>query len=93
MGQLLTYLVGVLAGKTFIRIFIFSALYLVMQQLYSIVQNFISSAYVFGSVSSLSGLPSFFGYLFQYLQIPTGMQMISSAFATRFAIRRLPVVG
>lgn len=45
------------------------------------------------TVFSFSGFASFLGYMLELFQFNTGAVIILSAYAIRFAIRRLPIVG
>jgi hypothetical protein len=46
-----------------------------------------------GIANALGSLPSAAWYFLNMFHVPTGMQLIFSAYVTRFLIRRLPVIG
>jgi hypothetical protein len=42
---------------------------------------------------AFSGIPAGVWYVFDLFKLPIGIQLVLAAYVTRFAIRRIPVIG
>jgi Protein of unknown function (DUF2523) len=84
---LLTWLVRSLL----VKFVMFFALYFVTSEFIGLLIPLLpSSANVTGAMSSLTSATWYFLNMFS---IQTGLSMVVSAYATRFIIRRIPIIG
>lgn len=89
-GQLISYLTRGVIVKFFTVGVIYYALSLLWPLMVSLVARFVDV----GSLnSSLSSIPSGVWWVLGFFRIEVGLKLCISAWATRFLIRRLPVIG
>ncbi|QPB42570.1 DUF2523 family protein [Rodentibacter haemolyticus] len=97
MGAILAFLKSALVfifGKTIPKFFAFFALYFIVAEFTPILFELIGANEAISNISQLfGGLPSTALYFLSLFKIGTGMQIIFSAYVTRFIIRRIPVIG
>ncbi|OOF58373.1 DUF2523 family protein [Rodentibacter myodis] len=97
MVAILAFLKGSLAfvfGKMIPKFFAFFALYFIVAEFTPILIDLIGANGIISNISQLfNGLPTMALYFLSLLKVGTGMQIIFSAYITRFIIRRIPVIG
>lgn len=93
-GILLSALNSALAWvfrSVLVKFFLFFGLYFVTSEFVGFVADLIPNA---SSVNgALSGIGSATWYFLDTFQVTTGVSALMSAYATRFIIRRMPVIG
>lgn len=93
-GILLSALNSVLAWvfrSVLVKFFLFFGLYFVTSEFVGFIANLIPNA---SSVNgALSGIGPATWYFLDTFQVTTGVSALMSAYATRFIIRRMPVIG
>ena len=82
---------GWLVRSVLVKFVLFFGLWFVTSELLPVLVSHLPSTA--GIESSWAGIPSGVGYFLNVFQIPTGLSMMLSALATRFAIRRIPLLG
>ncbi|MCX2960258.1 DUF2523 family protein [Rodentibacter caecimuris] len=97
MGVILAFLKGSLAfvfGKMIPKFFAFFALYFIVAEFTPVLFDLIGANEAISNITRLfGGLPTMALYFLSLLKLGTGMQIIFSAYITRFVIRRIPVIG
>lgn len=83
----LSWLVRVVVVKAVV----FMALYAVVALLVSYLASMIPAATALSS--ALSGIPGDLWYFLDYMGFSVGAPLVVSAYATRFLIRRMPLIG
>ena len=74
-----------------VKFVIFFALYFITTEFVSLIVNLLPDG---SSINStLSGIGSATWYFLDAFQIETGISAVVSAYATRFIIRRIPIIG
>jgi hypothetical protein len=82
---------GFLLGGVVIRYVVLTALFFIVNEFGSLVSGFMPSL---GSLSTaLGGIPASVWYFLDLFNVSTGIPMLLSAYASRFIIRRIPVIG
>jgi hypothetical protein len=77
-----------------IKFFIFSALFVLLTELLPIVLRLLNfSHFVAGMQGSMVHIPPSVWFFLNAFRFDVGVPLILTAYATRFIIRRLPVVG
>ncbi|MDN2672862.1 DUF2523 family protein [Janthinobacterium sp. SUN026] len=79
-----------------IKFVVFFALFFVVKELVNVLvsSNLYPGATQVSALSSaLSGIPESVWYFLDLFSISTGLSTVISAYATRFIIRRIPVIG
>jgi hypothetical protein len=74
----------------------FFALYFVVKEFVSVLLNsqlYPGSTQSSALSSALVGMPDSVWYILDLFCVPTGISTVVSAYATRFIIRRIPVIG
>lgn len=93
-GILLSALNSVLAWvfrSLLVKFVLFFALYFITSEFVGFIVALLPGT---GAVdSALSGISTATWYFLDVFQIQTGIAMVVSAYATRFVIRRLPILG
>lgn len=93
-GILLSALNSVLAWvfrSVLVKFFLFFGLYFVTSEFVGFIADLIPNA---SSVNgALSGIGAATWYFLDTFQVTTGVSALMSAYATRFIIRRMPVIG
>lgn len=82
---------GFLLGSSVIKFIFFFALMFIVHEFFQIVSTMIPQA---GIVNlALGSIPSSVWYFLDIFNVSAGISALFSAYATRFLIRRLPVIG
>ena len=93
-GIVLSALNSVLAWvfrSIIVKFVVYFALYFVCTEFLSILGSILPNASSLNG--AFSGFTSGMWYFFDLLGLSTGVPMLVSAFATRFIIRRIPIIG
>jgi hypothetical protein len=74
-----------------VKFCVYFALYFITTEFISVITGLLPSA---SSVNgALSGIAANTAYFLDVFALPTGLSLVVSAYATRFIIRRIPVIG
>lgn len=84
-------LLGFVLSSFIIKFVVFGALMLIVHSFFDLVSHMIPTSYRLNSV--LGSIPASVWYFLDLFNIGAGFSAITSAYATRFIIRRLPVIG
>ncbi|MEM8512327.1 hypothetical protein RCH14_001643 [Massilia sp. MP_M2] len=84
-------LLSFLLSSFIIKFVLFFALMFIVQGFFGLVAHMIPNSYRISIV--LGGIPASVWYFLDLFNIAAGFTAITSAYATRFVIRRLPVIG
>lgn len=80
-----------LLGSVVIKFVVLTALFIIVNEFGSLVSGFMPSL---GPLSTaLGGIPASVWYFLDLFNVSTGIPMLLSAYASRFFIRRIPVIG
>ena len=80
-----------LLGSVVIKFVVLTAIFFIVNEFGGIVSGFIPSL---GPLSTaLGGIPGSVWYFLDLFNVSMGIPMLLSAYASRFIIRRLPVIG
>lgn len=66
---------------------------IVLEGIASFFQSIPAPDWMTGAASAFAGIPSSVLYLVSHLHLDVGVGIILSAYAVRFLIRRIPVIG
>jgi hypothetical protein len=83
-------ILGWLVSTVIIKFVVFTALFLVVAELMSVMAAWLPSAL---DLSALGGIPATVWYFLDLFNVTAGIPLLLSAFVTRFFIRRIPVIG
>lgn len=89
----INYLLDFLLKGSIIKFGVFTAIYYIVSELGSLVMSKIDKSNLTNISSLVSGLPSDVLFFLGVFRVEVGLPMIIAAFAVRFAIRRLPIIG
>jgi hypothetical protein len=82
---------GWLLGSVVIKFVVLTALFIIVNEFGTLVSGFMPSL---GPLSTaLGGIPASVWYFLDLFNVSTGIPMLLSAYASRFIIRRIPVIG
>jgi hypothetical protein len=87
---------GFLLRSVVVKFVTFFALFFIVKELVNVLvsSNLYPGATQASTLSSaLSGLPESVWYFLDLFSVSTGLSTVVSAYATRFIIRRIPVIG
>jgi hypothetical protein len=84
-------MLGFLLRSVLVKFFAFFALFFITTEFISILSSFLPDTNSFSN--ALSGIPSGVWYFLDLFNVSSGIPLLLSAWATRFIIRRLPVIG
>lgn len=87
------YLLGLVFSAGAIKALAVGAMFFLLSAVVSIALGLIDSSGPNSAASLVSGLPADFLFYLDLLQADIGLTMCIAALATRFAIRRIPVIG
>jgi hypothetical protein len=80
-----------LVRSLLVKFVIFFALYFITTEFVALIVNLLPDG---SSINStLSGIGSATWYFLDAFKVTTGISLVVSAYATRFIIRRIPVIG
>lgn len=87
----LNVLLGFVFRSVLVKFVLYFGLYFVVTEFIAIVATHLPDATALSS--SLGGIPSAVWYFLDLFNVSAGLPIVVSAYVTRFAIRRLPVIG
>lgn len=93
-GILLSALNAVLAWlvrSVLVKFVVYFALYFVVTEFMSLIASWMPNGQALSS--SLGGIPATVWYFLDLFNFSFGFPVVVSAFATRFIVRRIPVIG
>ena len=93
LTNFLTFAMAAVFRSAVIKFVIFTAVVLLIAALVLIVFNYLANIDIFGLNNLLRNLPDGLLYFLTVFQFHLGVPMMLGAFLTRFAIRRVPVIG
>ena len=94
MGSLLSKLLGFLFKKSTSKFILFSALYFTVSVFFPELVVWLGINEFLRYLSgALGSLPSSVGYFLAPFNLGMGLKVVISAYITRFAIRRIPIIG
>lgn len=80
-----------LVRSVLVKFCVYFALYFITTEFIAVITSLLPSA---SSINgALSGITANTAYFLDVFALPSGLSMIVSAYATRFIIRRIPVIG
>lgn len=86
----LEFLLSTAVGKFIVM----TACYVIFSLFIPLILNLVAPFVGVGNINSMfSGLAGYHAFWINAFAVPEGLKLILSAYATRFLIRRLPVVG
>lgn len=85
------YLLGFVITQVVTKLVVFFAIYAVVLAVVAGIASLIPSASVFSS--ALGSIPNDVWFFLDYFGFSSGAPLIVAAYATRFLIRRMPIVG
>lgn len=74
-----------------VKFVLFFAVWFVATEFLPVLVSYLPGSSVL--TSAWGAIPSSVGYFLNLFQVPTGLSMALSALVTRFAIRRIPLIG
>ncbi|MFZ6755376.1 DUF2523 family protein [Undibacterium sp. Dicai25W] len=89
-------MLGFLLRSVLVKFVTFFALFFIVKEFVNVLvsSNLYPGATQASSLTSaLSGIPSSVWYFLDLFSVSTGISTVVSAYATRFIIRRIPVIG
>lgn len=87
---------GFVLKSAIVKFVTFFALYFIVQEFMTVATAwglFPGASQIFGLNSSLAGISSSVWYFLDLFSFSTGAATVISAYATRFIIRRIPLIG
>lgn len=84
-------LLGFVLGSFIIKFVVFFALMFIVHGFFDLVSHMIPDSYRL--TWALGSIPGTVWYFLDLFNVAAGFSAITSAYATRFVIRRLPVIG
>jgi hypothetical protein len=96
MLSALRVVIGFVLRSVVIKFVTFFALFFVVKEFVNVLvsSNLYPGATQASALSSaLSGMPSSVWYFLDLFSVSTGLSTVISAYATRFIVRRIPVIG
>lgn len=93
MGALLTNIFGWVFRTIIIKFFLFTALFMVVSEFSTYLMTKFSAFNPSALNSSLASLSPAMWYFIDLTMFSVGFPLIVSAYITRFAIRRIPLLG
>lgn len=92
----LNTILGFVFRSVVVKFVVFFALFFIVKELVNVLvsSNLYPGATQASALSSaLSGIPGSVWYFLDLFSVSTGLSTVVSAYATRFIIRRIPVIG
>ncbi len=91
MTSVLYGVLGFLLRSVIVKFTVFFALYFIVQEFVPLILDMVNRQLpLLALISSISG---YLEYFFSVFKVIDGINIILSAFVTRFIIRRIPVIG
>ncbi|EBX3330552.1 DUF2523 domain-containing protein [Salmonella enterica subsp. enterica serovar Kirkee] len=91
MTSVLYGVLGFLLRSVVVKFTVFFALYFIVQEFVPLILDMVNRQLPL--LALISGIPDNLKYFFAVFKIIDGINIILSAFVTRFIIRRIPVIG
>ncbi|HDD1431048.1 TPA: DUF2523 domain-containing protein [Salmonella enterica] len=91
MTSVLYGVLGFLLRSVVVKFTVFFALYFIVQEFVPLILNMVNRQLPL--LALISDIPDSLKYFFAVFKIIDGINIILSAFVTRFIIRRIPVIG
>lgn len=91
MTSVLYGVLGFLLRSVVVKFTVFFALYFIVQEFVPLILDMVNRQLPL--LALISGTPDSLKYFFAVFKIIDGINIILSAFVTRFIIRRIPVIG
>ncbi|EDM1757543.1 DUF2523 domain-containing protein [Salmonella enterica subsp. diarizonae] len=91
MTSVLYGVLGFLLRSVVVKFTVFFALYFIVQEFVPLILNMVNRQLPL--LALISEIPDSLKYFFAVFKIIDGINIILSAFVTRFIIRRIPVIG
>ena len=80
-----------LVRSVLVKFVVFFALYFITTEFVSVITSLLPSSSSLNG--ALSGIAANTAYFLDVFALQTGLSLVVSAYATRFLIRRLPIIG
>ncbi|MEG9490853.1 DUF2523 family protein [Mannheimia indoligenes] len=94
MGKLLSAILDFIFKKTVPKFFLFFALFFLVAEFTPILIDIAGGRELIANLSSsFASLPSDIAYFLTPFRIDRGLELVISAYITRFIIRRIPLMG
>jgi len=87
------YLLGFLFSTSTLKWFSVGAIVLILSSITDLVLGLIDQSAAGSAGSLISGLPNDFLFWMEILEADVGITLCLGAWAARFAIRRIPIIG
>ncbi|EDQ5814825.1 DUF2523 domain-containing protein [Salmonella enterica subsp. enterica] len=91
MTSVLYGVLGFLLRSVIVKFTVFFALYFIVQEFVPLILDMVNRQLTLFAL--ISSIPDSLKYFFSVFKVIDGINIILSAFVTRFIIRRIPVVG
>lgn len=94
MGKLLSSILSFIFKKTVPKFFLFFGLFFLVAEFTPILIELVGGRELIANLSSsFASLPSDIAYFLTPFHIDRGLELVISAYITRFIIRRIPLMG
>lgn len=91
MTSVLYGVLGFLLRSVIVKFTVFFALYFIVQEFVPLILDMVNRQLPL--LALISSIPDSLKYFFSVFKVIDGINIILSAFVTRFIIRRVPVIG
>ncbi|AXE03784.1 DUF2523 domain-containing protein [Salmonella enterica] len=91
MTSVLYGVLGFLLRSVIVKFTVFFALYFIVQEFVPLILDMVNRQLPL--LALISSIPDSLKYFFNVFKVIDGINIILSAFATRFIIRRIPIIG
>ncbi|EFC1694659.1 TPA: DUF2523 domain-containing protein [Escherichia coli] len=91
MTSVLYGVLGFLLRSVIVKFTVFFALYFIVQEFVPLILDMVNRQLPL--LALISNIPDSLKYFFSVFKVIDGINIILSAFVTRFIIRRIPVIG
>ncbi|MEB6775241.1 DUF2523 domain-containing protein [Escherichia coli] len=91
MTSVLYGVLGFLLHSVIVKFTVFFALYFIVQEFVPLILDMVNRQLPL--LALISSIPDSLKYFFSVFKVIDGINIILSAFVTRFIIRRIPVIG
>lgn len=91
MTSVLYGVLGFLLRSVIVKFTVFFALYFIVQEFVPLIFDMVNRQLPL--LALISSIPDSLKYFFSVFKVIDGINIILSAFVTRFIIRRIPVIG
>lgn len=91
MTSVLYGVLGFLLRSVIVKFTVFFALYFIVQEFVPLILDMVNRQLPL--LALISSIPDSLKYFFSIFKVIDGINIILSAFVTRFIIRRIPVIG